>query len=142
MVLLASTTLAACGRARAMPDVTPRVTPNVQVRYPRDASRFAAEPLSDSTLSFAAADVPWVRTGMLGIAVDPTRGDALVARLRVTSVRNGSVQALVTGQTTRVANGHVVLLVAPKVAWWKQRLYWVGALSGAVVAGSVARLLI
>ncbi len=140
-VLLGSTALAACGRARAMPDVTPGVKPNVQVRYPRDASRFAAEPLSDSTLSFAAVDAPWVRTGMLGIAVDPTRGDALVARLRVTSVRDGRVQALVTGQTTRVANGHVVLLVAPKVAWWRQRLYWVGALSGSLVAGSLALLL-
>jgi len=136
-VLLGSTALAACGRARPAPGMTP----DVQLRYPRDAARFAVESLSDSTLVFVAADTPWITTGMPGIAVDPARGDALVAKLRVIKVSNGRVEALVTGQTTRVSSGHVVLLVAPKVAWWRQRLYWVGALSGAAFTGTLALLL-
>lgn len=126
-----------CGRARAVTNAAPTES----LRYPRDAARFAAEPLSDSTLSFAAEDARWVAVGMLGIAVDPTRGDALVAKLEITRVTNGRVEALVTGQTTRVAPGHVVLLIRPRSAWWRQRLYWIGTLSGIVVAGGLALLL-
>jgi hypothetical protein len=97
--------------------------------------------MSDSTLSFAAEDARWVKTGQLGIAVDPARSDALVAKLRVTSVRDGRAEALVTGQTTRVASGHVVLLVRPSVPWWRQRLYWIGTMSGAALVGTLALLL-
>ncbi len=135
--LLPGAALAACGGARAASGVTA----DQSLRYPRDAARFAAEPLSDSTLSFAAEDARWVATGMLGIAVDPARGDALIAKLRVIHVNNGRVEALVTGQTTRVAPGHVVLLVKPTVGWWRQRLYWLGALSGGAFAGTLALLL-
>ncbi len=127
------TPMVACGRAQP---VTVAST-GQSIRYPRDAARFDAEPLSDSTLAFGADDAPWVKAGMLGIAVDPARGDALVAKLQITNVVDGRVEALVTGQTTRVADGHVVLLVQPRTQWWRHRLYWFGMLSGAAVVGAL-----
>lgn len=111
------------------------------MRFPRDAARFELKPLSDSTVSFVPAEATWVRTGTEGIAVDPARGDALVARLRVTEVSSESATAFVTGQTTRVAAGHVLLLVAPVKPWWRRSEFWWGVLSGAgVVTGVVSFL--
>jgi hypothetical protein len=111
-------------------------------RYPRNAFRFELRALSDSTVAFTPAEATWVRSGMVGIAVDPAQGDALVARLRIMSVYGDSAVAVVTGQTTRVSAGQVILLVPPKTVWWRQRAFWYGAASGAVAVASVALLLL
>lgn len=103
-------------------------------RFPRDAARFAIEPLTDSTFAFTPDEAKWVTPGMTGIAVDPGRGDALVAKVRVVSVDSVLANAFVTGQTTRIASGQVLLLVPPKRAWWRQRLFWLGALGGGLLS--------
>lgn len=100
-------------------------------RYPRDASRFELRALSDSTVAFTPAEATWVRSGMSGIAVDPAQGDALVARLRIVALAGDSAIAIVTGQTKRVAEGQVMLLVPPPQRWWRQGLFWYGAAAGA-----------
>ncbi len=105
-------------------------------RFPRDAARFAIEPLTDSTFAFTPEEAKWVVPGMTGIAVDPGRGDALVARVRVVSVDSVQANAFVTGQTTRVASGQVLLLVPPKRSWWKQRIFWLGAVGGAALSSA------
>ena len=109
---------------------------------PRDAARFELRPLTDSTVAFTPAEARWVRVGLAGIAVDPTKGDALVARLRVLEVRGDEAIALVTGQTTRLVQGQVLLLVAPASPWWRERRFWWGAVAGAGVATLVAGLLL
>ena len=117
------------------------VTAETELRFPRDAARFELQPLTDSTVAFVPAEATWVRAGTEGIAVDPARGDALIARLRVTDVTSESATAFVTGQTTRVAAGHVLLLVAPSKPWWRRGEFWWGVLSGAgVVTGVVSFL--
>jgi hypothetical protein len=110
----------------------------VPQRYPRDAPRFSLRVLSDSTVSFRQAEASWVRVGMSAIAVDPAQGDALVARLRLIAVAKDSAIALVTGQTTRVSGGQVLLLVPPALPWWRQRLFWYGAASGAAMVALAA----
>jgi hypothetical protein len=104
-------------------------------RFPRDASRFELRPASDTTLRFAPAEVRWIRPGLEGIAVNPAQGDALVARFRVVRVDADSATALVTGQTTRLAPGHVALLVPPRRDWWRERLFWWGAAAGGGLLG-------
>jgi ligand-binding sensor domain-containing protein len=107
------------------------------VRFPRDAARFEVQPLSDSTITFEPSEASWVRAGMIGVAVDPARGDALVGKLRVLAVRDGRAEALVTGQTTRLAAGHVLLLVAPRRAWWRQPSFWWGVAAGSVLVSTI-----
>lgn len=117
------------------------VVSEAEMRFPRDAARFELQPLTDSTVAFVPAEAKWVRTGTEGIAVDPARGDALIARLRVTDVSSESATAFVTGQTTRVAAGHVLLLVPPVKPWWRRSDFWWGVLSGAgIVTGVVSFL--
>ncbi len=113
--------------------LVPSVDSDPPQRYPRNASRFELRALSDSTVAFTPAEATWVRSGMLGIAVDPAQGDALVARLRITSVQGDSAIAIVTGQTTRISEGQVMLLVPPTPHWWRQRLFWYGAATGAAM---------
>ncbi len=110
-------------------------------RFPRDAARFEVRPLTDSTVAFEPAEAAWVRPGMRGIVVDPARGDALVARLRVETINGETAVAFVTGQTTRVAAGNVMLLVPPSSPWWRQRTFWWGTLAGVVVTGAVVAFL-
>lgn len=105
-------------------------------RFPRDAARFQLQPLTDSTVSFLPVEARWVRTGAEGVAVDPARGDALIARVRVMEISNTSAVALVTGQTSRIDPGHVLLLVPPAVPWWRERAFWVGVLSGVTATGA------
>lgn len=100
------------------------------VRFPRDAARFTLLPLTDSTVSFQPAEAAWVRTGAEGVAVDPARGDALIARVRVMTVSDTAAVALVTGQTSRIDASHVLLLVPPPVPLWRERTFWWGVLSG------------
>jgi hypothetical protein len=121
-----TTALAGCATAGTTSAVDAAARPNGG-RYPRNASRFDVRPQSDTTLRFAPAEVRWVREGLEGIAVDPAQGDALVARFRVLAVDGDSATALVTGQTTRLATGHVALLLPPAQRPWRERAFWWGA---------------
>lgn len=110
-------------------------------RFPRDAARFELVPLTDSTVSFMPAEARWVRTGAEGVAVDPARGDALIARVRVMAISDTAAVALVTGQTSRIDVGHVLLLVPPHVPWWRERTFWWGVLSGVTTVGAFVAFL-
>ncbi len=110
-------------------------------RFPRDAARFALLPVTDSTVSFLPAEARWVRTGAEGVAVDPARGDALIARVRVMAISDTAAVALVTGQTSRIDAGHVLLLIQPNVPWWRERTFWWGVLSGVTSVGAFVAFL-
>ncbi len=101
------------------------------------ATRFEILEVADSTVAFATARERWVRRGLRGIAVDPTRRDALVARLVVLEAERGRAMALVTGQTTRLNGEHVVLIQRPRTPFYLQRNFWIGAVLGAA-AGAIA----
>lgn len=102
------------------------------------ATRFEIVTVADSTVAFATARQRWVRRGLEGIAVDPTRRDALVARLVVLDVDEGQATALVTGQTVRLNGEHVVLLQRPPTPFFRQRTFWMGAVLGAALGAVVA----
>lgn len=102
------------------------------------ASRFEITVVGDSTFSFPLGNRRWVRVGQRGIVVDPRRADELVARCRIVSVQRDNATALVTGQTTSLDAGHVVLLELAEQPWYRQRSFWVGTVTG-VVVGAVVR---
>ncbi len=137
--VLALALLSGCASLRGGHEATPDAL--VPERFPRNAFRFQLRPLTDSTAAFTPAEARWVRSGLMGVAVDPAQGDALVARLRVIEVEGDEATALVTGQTTRLAQGQVLLLVAPAPRWWQAPLFWRGAAAGAGVVGLSALLL-
>src|SRR5574340_1090308 len=97
------------------------------------AFRFAVEQAGDSTVSFAVEGEGWVRPGLRGIAVDPRRHDALVARLEVLSVAGGRAVALITGQTTRLTPEFAVVFRRPPKPFFRQAVFWVGIAVGAAV---------
>jgi hypothetical protein len=99
--------------------------------------RFEVASVGDTTVTFRTGKERWIRAGQRGIAVDPRRRDALVARLRVIRVGGGTVNAVVTGQTTAVSTEHVVVLEEPPKRWWRSRPFWSGLLAGAAL-GTVA----
>ncbi|HET7565019.1 MAG TPA: hypothetical protein VFJ96_08500 [Gemmatimonadaceae bacterium] len=105
------------------------------------AVRFEITSVGDSTFSFAVGHHSWVRTGAHGIAVDPARRDALIARFTVVQVNDsaGQAKALVTGQTTRVTTDHVALLMQPSVPWYRKSVFWIGTAIGAVVGAVIAK---
>lgn len=78
----------------------------------------------------------WLRVGMRGHAVDPTQRDALIARLTVQRVDTSGIVAMIDGRVAQVSTTHVVLVVKPTVAWWRDLRFWTGAGAG-VVAGVV-----
>jgi len=100
--------------------------------------RFEITRVGDSTFSFAAGSERWIKKGAAGIAVDPKRRDALVARFHVMSVAGGEASALVEGQTTNVRTDHVVILEEPKRSWLKQPAFWWGLVTGSALGASVA----
>lgn len=100
--------------------------------------RFEITSVGDSTFSFASGNEKWIRTGLVGIAVDPKRRDALVARFRVISVRAGEASALVEGQTTNLRTDHVVVLEEPRRSWYRQSAFWWGLVTGSALGASVA----
>lgn len=102
------------------------------------ASRFEIVDVADSTVSFATARERWVKRGLQGIAVDPMRRDALIARLVVLEAGRGQATALITGQTARLNGEHVVLIQRPPTPFYRQRTFWMGAVLGAALGAVVA----
>ncbi len=99
--------------------------------------RFEVASVRDTTVTFPLGDARWVRPRAEGIIVDPQRRDALVASLRVVSVNSTEAVAVITGQTTRVTEAHVVILNRRSRAWYAQTAFWAGLVLGAI-AGVVA----
>ncbi len=103
------------------------------------AYRFEITAVGDSTVSFRVGDALWVKAGMRGIAVDPARHDALIARVAVLRVSGALATALVTGQTAQLTADYVVLLEPPKKHWYQQPAIWISAAVGIAVGVLVAR---
>ena len=100
--------------------------------------RFEIATVGDSTFTFGINSHRWIGKGMRGIAVDPRRRDALVARFTVLSRDGACATALVTAQTTRVSTEHVALLERPPRRWYSQALFWIGLATGAALGALVA----
>lgn len=110
-----------------------------RARAQETAYRFEIASVGDSTVSLSTEKHEWVHAGQKGIAVDPMRHDALVARfviLRVDIQRKRAL-AVVTGQTTQLTTDHVALIDRPSKKWYAQPTLWIGAAVGAVI-GAVA----
>jgi hypothetical protein len=101
--------------------------------------RFDITAVGDSTISFRVADAPWVSAGMKGIAVDPARHDALVARIQVLRITGTLATAVVTGQTSRVTTDYVALLEPPKKKWYQNSGIWIGGAIGIALGVIIAR---
>jgi hypothetical protein len=97
------------------------------------ATRFQISSVGDSTFDFALGNAKWVRVAAHGIVVDPRRRDALVAKFEVLRIDRGSATALITGETMRVTLDHFAVLEEPRMPWFAQRTFWVGAVLGLVV---------
>lgn len=103
------------------------------------AYRFAIASAGDSTFTISTARDDWVKRGMEGIVVDPSRHDALIARYVVTRVAGDSAVALVTGQTMRLTTDLVALLERPSRPWYLRATFWIGGVLGAVVGVVASR---
>ena len=100
--------------------------------------RLTITEVGDSTFSFDAANLRWIKPGARGMAVDPKRRDALVARFAVLRVANGRATAVITGETTELSPEHVVVMEAPIRPWYRSSLFWGGATFG-MLLGVLAR---
>ena len=104
--------------------------------------RFQLVAVGDSTVTLLAPHDRWLRRGTYGIAVDPRRRDALVARLYVQSREADTTVALVTGQTTRMNADYAAIFRRPETPVLRQGSFWGGLAAGAAVgAGLVVALL-
>jgi len=101
-------------------------------------ARFEITQVGDTTFRFSRGTAGWVRLGTTGIAVDPKRRDALVARFRIARIDSGLVTAVITGQTTRVATEHIAVLSVPPKPWWKGITFWAGTVFGVVIGALIA----
>jgi hypothetical protein len=110
--------------------------PAVQAQF--KGVRFEITQVGDTTFRFPRGSAGWVKPGDTGIAVDPRRRDALVARFRVVKVDSGLVTALVTGMTTRVATEHIAVLSEPKKPWYRTITFWGGTVFGIVLGALIA----
>ncbi len=110
-----------------------------RARAQETACRFEIASVGDSTVLLSTEKHEWVHTGQKGIAVDPMRHDALVARFLILKVDAAHKRALavVTGQTTRLTTTHVALIDRPVKKWYQQPTLWIGAVVGGVI-GAVA----
>ncbi len=99
--------------------------------------RFEITAAGDSTFSISTGkESSWLRAGQHGIAVDPRRRDALVARFQILSVADGAATALIVGQTAPVTADHVALVVRPaerSAPFYKQKGFWIGITTGAAI---------
>jgi len=102
-------------------------------RIPRDAARFEIDVVDDSTATFRVFESRWLRAGLSAYAVDPTRRDALVARLTILRRDSTTATALVTSQVARVTTDHFLLVPPPPTPWWETKLFWIGTLVGSAV---------
>lgn len=110
-----------------------------RARAQETAYRFEIASVGDSTVTLSTEKHEWLSAGQKGIAVDPMRHDALVARfviLRIDAEHKRAL-AVVTGQTTRITTDHVALIDRPSKKWYAQPTLWIGAAVGAVI-GAVA----
>ncbi len=99
--------------------------------------RFLIVAVGDSTVSMLVPGERWVRRGMYGIAVDPRRRDALVARLYVQARIADTAVALVTGQTTRMSTDYVAIFRRPSTPVLRQGGFWGGLATGFAVGAAV-----
>ena len=118
-----------CHRAERAPAPLMPVLP----RIPRDAARYEIDAVDDSTATFRVFESRGLRAGLAAYAVDPVHRDALVARLTIVNRDSTTATALVTSQVARVTTDHVLLVPPPPRAWWRTRLFWVGAFVGSAV---------
>jgi hypothetical protein len=111
-----------------------------RARAQETAYRFEIDSVGDSTIVLSTARHEWIRAKQKGIAVDPMRHDALVARFVILRVDPKHKQALavVTGQTTRLTTDHVALIDRPARKWFAQPAFWIGTALGAVIGAVVA----
>lgn len=98
----------------------------------QETARFFVDSVADSTFVFRVGTARWLRGGSMGIAVDPGRRDARVARFRVLTVRDGRATALITGQTTFVTTDHVALVDVPRRRFWRDTRFWAGTVIGGI----------
>ena len=112
----------------------------VRARAQETAYRFEITHVGDSTIVLSTRQHTWVRANQRGIAVDPMRHDALIARFIVLSVNraDSSAIAVVTGQTTQLTASHVALITRPAKRWYAQPTFWIGAALGGVIGAIVA----
>jgi hypothetical protein len=112
----------------------------LRARAQETAYRFEITTVGDSTISLSTERHEWVREGQKGIAVDPMRHDALVARFVILHVdpEHKRALAIVTGQTTRLTTQHVALIARPGRKWYAQPTLWIGTAVGAVLGAVIA----
>lgn len=96
-------------------------------------ARFRIEEVRDTTFTFTIGKQRWVRPGRRGQAVDPARNDEFVAEFRVLQVAGETAEAVITGQTRRLLPEHVAIMLPPERPFWRQALFWVGMVGGAVL---------
>ncbi len=126
--------------ASSIPDA-PAAAPAADTARPTPAGdgdrRFLIVAVGDSTVSLLVPGERWVRRGMYGIAVDPRRRDALVARLYVQARIADTAVALVTGQTTRMSTDYVAIFRRPSTPVLRQGGFWGGLATGFAVGAAV-----
>jgi hypothetical protein len=99
--------------------------------------RFEITTVGDTTFTFQSGRERWIKPGISGIAVDPAKHDALVARFRVMRVTRGEALAVITGQTTNIRTNHMVVMQEPRPPFYRTARFWSALLLGAA-AGFVA----
>jgi hypothetical protein len=111
----------------------------MRARTQETAYRFEITSVGDSTVTMSTERHEWVHVGQKGIAVDPMRHDALVARFVIMKLdpANKRALAIVTGQTTRLTTDHVALIDRPRTKWYAQPTLWIGTIAGLVI-GTIA----
>lgn len=123
--------------AAAVACAPPAVT---RVQDPAGAHRFEILAVGDTTFTMLVSGAPWVRGGQIGLAVDPRRRDALVARFLVQGRQADTAVALVTGQTARVATTHIALLNVPPARVSRFEAFWLGVVAGGALGAAAAIL--
>ncbi|MDQ6887510.1 MAG: hypothetical protein M3068_09465 [Gemmatimonadota bacterium] len=103
----------------------------------QEYTRFAVDSVVDSTFRFTLGGQRWVVPGQRGIAVDPRRRDALIARFRVLRVVRDTATALVTGQTARISTDLAALIERPQIPFYRRGLFWAGTIAGASVGAII-----